>query len=246
MKKILLYLGVMLCFISCTSLKVNALELSSGDYKSYDNKHTITIDSGGNSYDNKYTLTLSKNDKGSKLTGKLGTDNKSVTFYQLNDSNIISKAAVTYKHDGVSVTLSEYTVFSMNKEPVIDANGKFELWRSNVKVNTYADLQSAVNASVNGDVVKIASNIDALGGVYVKNKNITIDGNNNTLNGATWLNTLFFVENDATLTVKNLVVEGGATGFELNKEGINIMTGTSTKIPLKSGSDTSDVKKDFQ
>ena len=191
MKKILLYLGVMLCFILCASSKVNALELSSGDYKSYDNKHTITIDSGGNSYDNKYTLTLSKNDKGSKLTGKLGTDNKTVTFYQLNDSKIINMSALTYLDNGSSVTIGDYLVFSMNKEPVIDANGKFELWRSNVKLNAYADLQSAVDASQNGDVIKITSNLDILGGVYVSGKEITIDGCNSTLNASTWLNTIF-------------------------------------------------------
>lgn len=241
MKRILLYLGVILCSVFCTLVKVDALELSSGDYKSYDNKHTITIGSGGNLYDNKYTLTLSKNDKGSRLTGKLGTDKKSVTFYQLNDSKILSGSVISYKEDGITVYLYDYTVYSMDLTPVVDENGAYEVWRDGSKINTYADLQSAVDAATSGDTIKINKDVDATSGAYIKGKDLMIDGNNHTLNGSTWLNSIFVVEEDAKLEVKNLTVDGGATGFEVNYDVVDVFK-KSTSIPIVSGSDSTDVK----
>ena len=131
----------------------------------------------------------------------------------------------------------------MQQEPIVDESGNYELIRNDQKINTYKDLQSAVDAAKNNDTIKIKNAYIVESGVYIKGKKITIDGNNNTLTNNQWLNSLFIVETDATLEIKNLTVEGGATGFKADTSKINIQTGTSTSIPLVTNSDKTDHKK---
>lgn len=234
-------------FIMCACFIINATiscaagqDLQTGTYTTKEGQKIIVNGDGTVAYEGTYSLTVTANDKGDKLTGKIGTDNKSVTFYQLNNSKIVSPTAVNYKHAGATVNLYEYTVFSLEATPVVDENGNFEVWSNGAKINTYADLQSAVDAATDGDTVKITKDLDVAGGVYIKGKKVTIDGENHTLNGATWLNSVFIVEDDATLNVKNLTLEGGAEGFEVDYDAV---TFTNTTIPLKKDSDKSDIKQ---
>lgn len=202
------------CMISNVSAAV--VDLKVGTYTSVDG-HTITVNADKTiSYDSTYALTLNEKDRGSTITGKIGTDNKAVTMYQLNDSKIVSgNGHITYKHGGVATYLYNYTVFSIDSTPAVLENSGIELYRNGTKVNSYANFQSAVDAANNGDIIKLTKNIDATSGAFV-NKNITIDGNGKTINRETWANSLFVVDENSTLTVKNLTIDAGADEFEID------------------------------
>ena len=192
-----------------------SVELTVGTYTSSDG-HTITVGEDNTvKYDDTYTLTATASDRGYVISGKIGTNNKAVTFYQLNDSKIVSGGVVSNTHSGRTVYLYDYTVFSMDVTPVIDENGVIEVYHDNNLVNKYSDLQSAVDSASSGDTIKITSDMDVVGGAYI-NKDLTIDGNGKKINRATWANSIFVVEENATLTIKNLTIDGGATGFEID------------------------------
>ena len=177
-----------LLLLNCSIALAANEGLKAGTYTSNDG-HIITVNGDGTAlYDDTYSLTVTENDKGGKITGKLGTNNKSVTFYQLNSSKIVSGTVLNYTHDGATVYLYDYTVFGMDVTPVVDADGGIEVWSNGSKGDTYADLQSAVDAAKSGDTIKITKDLDVVGGTYVSGKNLTIDGDNHTLNSATWSN----------------------------------------------------------
>ena len=120
MKKIInLVLLFVVVGITCMIGNVSAavIELKSGTYTSSDG-HTIVVNADKTvSYDGTYTLTLNEKDRGSTITGKIGTNNKAVTLYQLNDSKIVSaNGHITYKHGGVDTYLFGYTVFSIDSK----------------------------------------------------------------------------------------------------------------------------------
>ena len=151
-KKRMLIVGMILVFVfgfSFINSKTNTYEVKSimyqtgsediqlkaGAYTSSDG-HTITIASDRTVlYDGTYKLTISENAKGSTLTGKIGTNKKSVTFYQLNNSKIVSGAVVNYTHRGATVYLYDYTVFSLDTSSVVEADSGIELWSNGIKVN---------------------------------------------------------------------------------------------------------------
>ena len=233
---ILLYLIFLfgVTFVGCPEVFAAGVDFVAGEYVSSDGKHTIDIASDNTAlYDDTYSLKVNDKTSGDTITGKIGTDNKSVTFYQLNDSKIANVAVISYTHAGVTSYLYDYTVFSLDKTPVVDDAGSIEVWHAGVKVNAFSDFQSAVDAAMDGDTIKITSNLNVSSGAYVKGKNLIIEGNNNTLSYTTWLNSIFVVEEGASLTINNLTIDGGASGFEVDKSSINIQTGTSTTIPIK-------------
>lgn len=189
--------------------------LSVGTYNSNDG-HKITINEDNTIlYDDTYSLTLTSSESGDTITGKIGSNNVSITFYELNDSNVVSTTNKTYTHNSNSVSLYEATVFSLNTTPVEKSDNGIELWRNGSKVKAYADLQSAVDAASSGDTIKLTKNLNVTGGAYI-NKNITIDGNNKTLNKDNWANSLFVIEEGITATINNLTIDGGAAGFEID------------------------------
>lgn len=211
------------CIFNCSITFAANEGLKVGTYTSYDGQHTITVGEDGTIlYDGTTSLTETADERGNILKGSSGT------FYQLNNSKLVNG--------------TDYTVFSLNTEPVVDENGGIEVWSNGNKVNTYADLQSAVDAAQSGDTIKITKDLDVVGGAYVSGKNLTIDGGSHTLNSATWANSVFVVEEDATLNINNLTIDGGATGFEVDRDAV---TGTNLTIPLKSGSDTNDPKQNL-
>ena len=141
------------CMISNVSAAV--VEQKAGTYTSSDG-HTLVVNADKTvSYDSTYALTLNEKDRGSTITGKIGTDNKAVTMYQLNDSKIVSaNGHITYKHGGVDTYLFGYTVFSIDSTSVVLENSGIDLYRDGVKINSYVDFQSAVDAATNGDTIK--------------------------------------------------------------------------------------------
>ena len=231
-------------FIGIGSVYAADIDFEVGKYVSSDGKHSITISSDNTvKYDDTYSLTLNKKTNGDTITGKIGTNNISVTFYQLNSSSIILSTATSYSHDGSTFNLNDYTVFRLNSEPVVSNDGNFILLRNGSKVNAYADLQSAVDSAINNDVIKIDKAFTVYDGVYVANKNITIDGNNNNIKVDSWLNAFVVLDKNTKLNIVNFNIDGSAAGFEIDKSKVNIQTGTSTSIPIKKNSDSSDLKR---
>ena len=212
-----------------------------GTYTSTDGK-TITVASDGTTkYLDTYTLTVAEAATGNVLSGKVGTNNKTATLYQLNDHIIVSAATVNYTHNSATEYLYDYTVFSLQKAPETSATGIIEVWRNNQKVNSYNTLQAAVDSAVSGDTIKINKDFTTSEGTYI-NKNITIEGNNHTIDTSKWLNSLMVIDKNIDVTIKNLIIEGGATGFKINYEGV---TFTNATIPLVANSAANDPKNNL-
>lgn len=213
-------------------------ELSVGTYTSFDN-HTITVNEDGTVlYDNTYKLTVTASDMGYTLTGKIGTNNKAVTFYQVNDSSIISNKTVYYTHNDSTVYLYDYTGFKLSTTPVESSAGIFELYTDNGAVKRFGTLQDAVDAYNSGDVIKITKDYKVTEGVYI-NKDVTIDGNHFTLDRSSWNSPVFVVADGATLNLNNVTIDGGSDNWEVDYDSVTFM---DYYIPLKKDSIKDDVK----
>ena len=193
----------------------DVLEQLPGTYTSIDEK-TITIATDGTTkYLDTYTLTVQQAATGNILSGKVGTNNKVATFYQLNDTTLVSSTAINYTTAEGTVYLYDHTIFKTAKSILADQSGVFELWRNNSKVNSYKTLQDAVDAATAGDTIKITKDIKVNSGTYI-NKNINIDGQNHILDKSNWANPVFVVEEGITTNIKNLTIDGGANNFEVD------------------------------
>lgn len=256
--EIIIYIGLIICSIAVICFNCmfiykqvierkllyysdnSVLSIVEGTYKSSDG-HSISVDSTGKIlYEDTYTLNLTSNSTGNKISGKIGSSNTSVTLYQISSTTMTMTSAVTYTDsDGNSILLDNYTSFVLeNSTPVVDDSGIYEVWNNGSKVNTYSDLQSAVDAADAGSTIKITKDFIANAGVYI-NKNITIDGCNNEMDKSSWFNASFVIESGATVNINNLIVDGGATGFTVDYDGV---TYTNYVIPLVSGSNSDDPK----
>lgn len=219
------------------------LGLSVGTYKSSDG-HNISVDSEGNIlYDGSYSLILSNSDNGNIVKGNVGQNNILISLYQISNTMLTTISSYTYTDSsGVSVTLNAYTSFVLENSSLnVDENGIYEVWNENSKVNSYSDLQSAVDAAGDNSIVKITKNFTANSGVYI-NKNITIDGCNNTMDKANWHNAVFIVEEGISVNINNLIIDGGALGFAVDYDAV---TYTNSTIPLVTDSATNDVVQNF-
>ena len=186
-----------------------------GTYTSTDGK-TITVASDGTTkYLDTYTLTITEAATGNVLSGKVGTNNKTATLYQLNDKSLVSSTSMNYTTAEGTIYLYDHTVFTTTKTVSPDQTGAFELWRENSKVNTYKTLQDAVDSASSGDTIKITKDLVVTEGTYI-NKNITIEGNNHTLDKSKWYNPAIVVEEGAILNINNLTIDGGAKNFEVD------------------------------
>ena len=248
MKKLFSLIMIICCaaitfsFTNVSAVSAVVVEFKTGTYTSSDG-HTIVInDDKTVIYDGTYSLTLTEKDRGSIITGKLGTNNVAITLYQINDSKMVTGSGhVSYTHDGEVIYLYNFTVFSLNSTPLVLENSGIELYRNGFKVNSYADIQSAVDAAKSGDTIKITKDLDVTSGTFI-NKNLTIDGGNHTLNSSTWANLVFIVEENISLNIKNLTIDGGANEFVVDRASA---VNSSVSIPLKSGSDVNDPKQNL-
>lgn len=209
------------------------LEQLPGTYTSTDGKTITVAENGTTKYLDAYALTVTQATTGNILSGKVGTSKTTATFYQLNDRTILSSKYTSYKQNTDTMYLYDYTVFNITKTVSPDQTGNFELWRNDSKVNTYKTLQDAVDEATTGDTIKITKNLIVTEGVYI-NKNITIDGQEHTLDKSKWANPVFVVEEGITSYIKNLTIDGGANNFEVDFSLANpaIKSGTLEKDPL--------------
>lgn len=193
----------------------SVLGFTSGTYTSDDGKF-ITVDENGIvKYLNTYALTVTESATGNKLNGKVGTNSKTATFYQLNDTTIVSGITMTYTYNGVTEYLYDYTTFKTTKNITTDSNGNFEVWNKNNKVNTYKTLQDAIDSATSGNTIKITKDLIVTEGATI-NKNIVIEGNNKILDKSKWFNPVFIIEENVSVTINNLTIDGGENTFEID------------------------------
>ena len=216
----------------------SALDVSVGSYASKDGQVIVVGSDNTIKYNNTYTLTLQKNVMGNKLSGKIGSNNKSVTFYQLNGSTFISPATLSYTDNGATVYLYDFTGFKLSTNPTESSTGIFEVYTDSGSVKRFGTLQDAVDASGSGDVIKITKGYKVTEGVYV-NKNVTIDGNGYTLDRSEWNYPVFVVADGATLNLTNVTIDGGSDNWEVDFDAVTYM---DYYIPLKTDSLKDDVK----
>lgn len=211
---------------------------SVGEYKTCDDAHKIKIQENGTvTFDDAYTLTASESEGTYVLDGKLGTDNKAVKFVQLNNHALICVSHIKYTIDETSYIIYQNTPFLMDYTPVENADGGIEVWNNNVKSATFGDFQSAFVYATSGDTIKLTKNLTISEGSALMGKTLTIDGVNFTLDKSSWANTVFAVADNATLNIKNLTIDGKATGWEVD---FGAVTFTNGSIPLKANSADND------
>ena len=230
MKKIpVIILGILLLLVSPNTTgisgkfhidKINLYEentvliQNSGEYISTDGKKITVAEDNTVLYENTYVLTTTSASTGNTLSGKIGTNKKAATFYQLNSSTIVSETTVTYTHNSTTCYLDENTVFYLSKTPVADEMGKYHVYRNNQLVNKYATFQDAVNAANENDTIKLSENIKITEGTYI-NKNLTINGNNITVDKSSWSNSFLVIEEGKSVNIKNLIIDG-KSNFEID------------------------------
>lgn len=210
-----------------------------GIYNSISNHKIIKNADNTYTYDNLYNLTYKANAKGSTLTGKIGSNNKSITLYQINQTTFAVKSEINYLENNETMYLYAQTIFKTTKEITPSETGIAELWRDNKKINTYETIQDAIDMAESNDTVKINSDYTATEGIYI-NKNIILDGDNHTINKSNIQNTFLIVEENTNVTIKNLIIDGGASGFIIDYDAI---TYTDYAIPIKTGTDATDPKQ---
>ena len=109
----------------------------------------------------------------------------------------------------------------------------FEVWGSaGTLTQGYSTLADAITNAVDGDTIKIYQNFVASQSFTISGKSITIDGQNHTIDNSTWLKNIFTVSDDATLTINNLTIDGGATTWEIDTESA-VPDANYALVPLK-------------
>lgn len=205
-----------------------------GDYKTCDNAHTITINNDGSIlFDGAYSLTASGSAGSYSFTGTLGTSNTTVNFVQLNANAITCVSHIKYTVDDINYVLYQNTPFVKTFTPTQDSTGAIEVWANGSKTATFSDFQSAFTYASNGNTIKLTSNILVSSGAVLVGKSLTLEGDYFTLDKSQYANTIFAVADDATLTINNLNIDGGAINWAVDFDAV---TFTDMRISLVSGS----------
>ena len=107
-----------------------------------------------------------------------------------------------------------------------------EVWNGEVRTQGYSTLAEAITNAATGSTIKIYTDFIADQTFTITGKTLTIDGQNHTINNATWLKNVFTVSDDATLTINNLIIDGGATTWEIDYENA-VPDANYALVPLK-------------
>ena len=105
-------------------------------------------------------------------------------------------------------------------------------------VGAYAELQDAVDACADGDTIVLTGNSAAVSGAVVE-KDIAIDGHKHLVDISGCSNAFITVAEGAKVTIRDLALDGGADGFEVDYDAVSY---TNYTIPLVSGSLDNDPK----
>ena len=177
------------------------------------------------------------------LTGKLGTSNTDATFVMLNENAILCVSHIKYATASGNVILYGYTPFVKEYEPIETTNGVIEVWRASEKVGVFANFQDAFAFAQDNDTLKLKSNLLISEGAVLVGKTLTIEGNNHTLDKSQWANTVFAVAEGAQLTINNLNIDGGATGWAADIDSITSLP--AYNIPFVANSANNDPRTNY-
>lgn len=213
--------------------------VSTGTYTTCDNAHTITVNGSNILFDDAYTLVSSENNGTTLLSGNLGTSNTATNFVMLNDNAILCVSHIKYATASGNIILYAYTPFVKSFTPSSNANGVIEVWHNGSKTASFSDFQSAFTFAQNGDTIKLKSNLIVSEGAVLVGKSVIIEGGNHLLDKSQWASTVFAVAENAQLTINDLSIDGGATGWDIDFDAITLPTNI---INFVSGSSDSDPK----
>ncbi|MBQ8345252.1 MAG: hypothetical protein IJY42_03190 [Clostridia bacterium] len=117
-------------------------------------------------------------------------------------------------------------------------NALWQITENNTVIGAYADLQAAVDACKDGGIILLTADCAVTDGVALE-KNLTIDGGNHIVDISGCSKAFLTVSEGAAVTLRDLKLDGGAIGFEVDYDAV---TYTNYTIPLTSGSLVSDPK----
>ena len=115
---------------------------------------------------------------------------------------------------------------------VIVDGGMWQIVENGEVIGAYGDLQSAIDACEVGGTIRLTANCSVTSGVKIT-KDITIDGGNFLVDISGCLNEFIYIGENVAVTLRDLKLDGGATGFEVDYDAV---TYTNFTIPLVSGS----------
>ena len=124
-------LGTIICLKYDASTEILKIEktkqlagsiLQIGDFISPSGHKITKTTEGILLYDDTYTLPLKTNARGNTISGKIGSNSKSISLYQLNKTTIVARGSTTYIHNSKNCELPGYSVFKAKSEitPVED------------------------------------------------------------------------------------------------------------------------------
>ena len=109
---------------------------------------------------------------------------------------------------------------------------------ANNTVGAYTTLQAAIDACPVGGTVALDADCAVTGGAVI-GKSVTIDGGSHLIDISGCSDAFITVAESVEVTLRNLKLDGGATGFEVDYDAV---TYTNYTIPLKVGSLANDPK----
>lgn len=110
-------------------------------------------------------------------------------------------------------------------------------------VNNFQELKNAVGGALNNEEIVINSSFEIEEKINISNKSITIKGRDDTIvlnRKDSFLDCFFNVEQTGGLTIKNIILDGGAPNFEPDLENRYYDTSGYIVIPIKN--DNLDIK----
>lgn len=175
---------------------------------------------------------------GSKLTltnGSFDETQKIWSEYPSNEAStnitvdgLDTVAGVMINKDGDEVPFTYYTNDALELAEFLQAEAYNETSKT-----IYASFASAIEKATSGDKISLTNDVELdgsttpnnSGAITIRNKQLTIDGQNHTLSAKEGFNTkasMINVEDDANVTFKDLTIDGKS----LAKHGINIYSST--------------------
>lgn len=150
-------------------------------------------------------------------------------------ASILGVGALVYANtvDYKNINLFSSAPISVMASEENEHDNPYEVFDGDTLVDGYKTLSEAFEKSFSGNIIKIWQDFDALETCVLSGeKNLIIEGNNCTINNKNWGKTIFKVEAGSTLEIKNLIIDGGATTWEIDYEGAYV-DGNYARIPTK-------------
>ena len=208
----------------------NAVRIYGPDNATGGKSTTVTVNGGTLTGDIAIANATTDNNKqetisveNAKVTGSVDNDGGSMAF--VNSTVTLDSPEATTPTEGI--TYINTTVNGTQQDTATTAEAI-------LNGATYADLEEAVKAAKSGDVITLLNNAVVDGASKVNSEgiltfdnvqNVTIEGNGKTISAENVdANTpsMINVVNNASVTIKNLTIDGAINGTQKVKHGVNV------------------------